>query len=71
MNIIHGLGVIVFRQDHITLIRIILRHTVLVLGIDKATTHLVALHVDEVELNHARHIAVVLFLSGAVLGGQL
>ena len=43
----------------------------LVLGIDETTANEVFLHIDEVELNHTRHITVVLMVGGAVLGGQL
>ena len=43
----------------------------LVLGIDEATTDHILFHIDEVELDHTRHIAVVLLLLGAVFGGQL
>ena len=43
----------------------------LVLSIDEATTDHILLHIDEVEFDHTRYIAIVLLLLGAVFGGQL
>ena len=64
-------SLVVLREQHVLLVGEIHWHAVLVLGIDETAAHLVALHVDEVQLHHARDVAVVLLLGGALLGGQL
>ena len=70
----HGLIahlLIILREDHIRHVGIDDRHAVFVLGIDEATTHLVLLHVDQVQFDDTRHVSIVLVVFRAVLGGQL
>ena len=68
--IIYFLFPIIFRQEVVILVWIIPWHTVLVLGIHKATTHLISLHIDQVELNHTGDIAIVLFFCSTVFCSQ-
>ena len=42
-----------------------------VLGIDKATTHLVLLHINQVEFDDARYIAIFLMLFRTFFSRQL
>ena len=62
---------IVWRQYLIFKSRIIGWYPVYILSIDETTTHLVSLHIDQVEFHHTGDIAIVLMVSRTLLGGHL
>ena len=62
---------IIRREYDILLVGIASRHSVFILSIDEATTHLVLLHINQVEFDDARYIAIFLMLFRTFFSRQL